>query len=418
MEAPSADTDAFSDALLPAEPAAATAGRARRLALGSCCTAVAAVVVAGAYGRGPLGGVRAPLAVARLERAFPVLADNWHDLAVELAEKGAGQAPGDGGGAEIASVTAPSSAPSSAPTPSPTSAPSGAPTAAPSRSPTSAPTGHEPNASGNSSGDAVVPEVYEPNASNSSSGDAAVPKVYEPNASSNGSYGLVVPNASSSGDEAYEPNAAAAAFYGDDGLVEFPETGCGNWRKLAITEAITFKDRQGCAKACQNQAGCVKANFQLRHPGVDGSDQLPECATNWAITRGSCYLFGTSADIDCDKSYNPCWLLLEPRADTLTPATYSLTELGTGCSNWHHAKVGEPLDMWNHHMCAKECQYTEGCKMFNFQQRGCTHDEMKECGEQVGYDYSGAFRPAGRCILLSGCDQESNQYWDLYAMSD
>jgi hypothetical protein len=208
-----------------------------------------------------------------------------------------------------------------------------------------------------------------------------------------------------------ESNAITSG--GNDSLVEYPETGCGNWRKLAITEAITFEDQSGCATACLKQPGCVRANFQLRHPGVHG------CTAKYSTTVGSCYLFGVSAELDCIKAYNPCWLLLEPRSDTLKPAVYSLKEKGAGCSNWRDAKIGKVMpDLWNHHMCAKECQYTKGCAMFNFQQRECADDKAKKCGDQVGYDVSGQFAPSGRCILLSdACQQESNQYWDLYAMS-
>jgi hypothetical protein len=46
--------------------------------------------------------------------------------------------------------------------------------------------------------------------------------------------------------------------------------------------------------------------------------------------------------------------------------------------------------------------------MFNFQERECTSNKT-ECGEQVGL---------GACILFNRfCVYESNQYWDLYAMS-
>jgi hypothetical protein len=75
--------------------------------------------------------------------------------------------------------------------------------------------------------------------------------------------------------------------------------------------------------------------------------------------------------------------MLEPRLDTLKPAPYSLSEIGTGCKNWRSAKIGEVIhDLWNHHMCAKECEYTEGCKMFNFQQRECPANKTK-CGDQA-----------------------------------
>jgi len=159
----------------------------------------------------------------------------------------------------------------------------------------------------------------------------------------------------------------------------------------------TYTSQASCLHACEHTSGCTGYGYQANEcPDQPGG-----------IMAGSCYLWHKKCSRLRDNS---CWDHYE-MGSNMYPATWSIVESRTGCSNWReiqlkrepafeNASFENPSFEMSAGACGLRCHRTPNCTHFNYQMGPCSG------GEMVG---------KGACLLFGGgCKMEANTCWDLY----
>lgn len=154
----------------------------------------------------------------------------------------------------------------------------------------------------------------------------------------------------------------------------------------------TYTSQASCLDACEHTSGCTGYSYQ--------ANECPELPGG--IMAGSCYLWHKKCPRLRDNS---CFDHFE-MGSNLYPATWSLVNMRTGCSNWRKIQLKREPTFKNPSFemsagaCGLRCHRTPNCTHFNFQVGACSGSEM------VG---------KGACLLFNGdCKPENNTCWDLY----